>query len=1361
MFKYLKANSKKVKSIQFSILSPDIIKNMSVVHINNYENNPDINGSLSDKKLGATKKYKCETCKLNYDMCPGHFGHIILNEPVYNILFFDMIYNILRVICFNCSNLLINKEMREKILKINNLSNRINYILEYTKNIKFCSKCNFLQPKYRKLTTNFTIEFKEDTNYISNSQKRLLKASEVLLIFKNISLNDLNIIGFNPKFSRPEWFIITILPVPSLFVRPSITLENGTISQNELTHKLSDIIKINNIIKEEELFGRSEYNILDLIQLLQFHISTMMNNKIDKDNIAINGVKPFKSISERISGKEGRMRGNIMGKRVDFSARTVIGGDPTLSIDEVGVPRSMAMTLTVPEIVQDYNINYLQKLVDNGPNILEGANYVYQNNKKINLLNNTNIKLNIGDIVERHAKNGDIGIFNRQPSLHKTSMMGHKVKILPYSILRMNLAITTPYNADFDGDEMNFHLLQTQEARSECRNLMIPQRHIISAQSNSPSIGLVQDSLLASMKFTKDDILLDKQLVCNILMWIKSWNNKLPKPIITEPKELWSGKQIFSLLLPNNINYKNKTNSSEPKYKFIEIINGILKNGILDKNTVGQSSNSLIHIIYNDYGPLAVSNFINDLQLIVNYWLIHNGASIGLSDMIVNDYTNIQIKEIINKANESVISLVNNLKENKLQGLPGMTIEQVFESMALNKLNVQNDIVKIIINSLPEFNNLKQMMESGSKGKALNMFRIIGCVGQQNIKGQRVEIGFIDRTLPYYERGDMSIESRGFIKNSYINGLNPREFFFHAMSGREGITDTAVKTAESGYIYRRLGKALEHLITNYDGSVRNALNDIVQFLYGDDGLDAIHIEKQDIDLLSYNKNEFDNIYKWNNNKFHNEYNTLLQNKNLLKTIFINYNKNIYLPINIKRLILNAKNNFDNKLLIKPEYVIEQVNLLCDNIKFNTPNKILQNLSTTLLKINIRSSLASKRVIYEYKLSKNAFDYIIHNIQYKYDIAFSQPGEMVGILAAQSIGEPITQMTLNTFHSAGASGANVTLGVPRLEEILNVRKNIKTPYITAYLNNITTENDANILRNKIELTSFNEIIVSKNIYDDPNILNSIFIEDREFINAHFEYADNNIINFLSSKMIRFVFNKDIMIKKGIRMNHIYDKISNDQIYCIFNNDYSNQLVMQIRIINYDSNFIITDKYIHNIENTIINTILKGISNINRVFIQNLPIKLFDDNDNIIDKNEWTLQTDGTNLLDILGLQEINSNKTISNDIVEVYNILGIEAARQLIINELDNVITSYVNKRHIKLLADRMTYRGLLFGINRIGMNQIETGPLLKSAFEQPVEIFAKAAIFSENDNLCGPSENIIIGNYGPFGSGIVDLLVQK
>ncbi len=558
-----------------------------------------------------------------------------------------------------------------------------------------------------------------------------------------------------------------------------------------------------------------------------------------------------------------------MGKRVDFSARTVITGDPNLSLDEVGVPRSIARTLTFPEIVTPYNISMLQELVRNGPNEHPGARYIIrENGDRIDLRNSMrggDIHLNYGDRVERHIRNGDIVLFNRQPSLHKMSMMGHRVRVMPYSTFRLNLSVTSPYNADFDGDEMNMHVPQSLESKAELSEICLVPKQIVSPQSNRPVMGIVQDTLCGIRKFTKRDCFLSREIVMNICMWVPEWDGRIPEPAILKPVPLWTGKQLLSMIIPPGTNLTgfhsthpdNEDTDISPGDTKVIIQDGDLICGIVCKKTVGTSQNSLIHVIWKEHGPEITRNFFNGCQAVVNYWLLQYGFSIGIGDTIADASTMETITNTIAKAKQNVSEVILQAQANELKCQPGMTIRESFESRVNQELNRARDFAGASAQkSLRESNNVKQMVISGSKGSFINISQMTACVGQQNVEGKRIPFGFKYRTLPHFTKDDYSPESRGFVENSYLRGLTPQEFFFHAMGGREGLIDTAVKTAETGYIQRRLVKALEDVMVKYDGTVRNALGHILQFCYGEDGMDGVAMERQSLDHLRLSNDKF-------------------------------------------------------------------------------------------------------------------------------------------------------------------------------------------------------------------------------------------------------------------------------------------------------------------------------------------------------------------------------------------------------------------------------------------------------------------------------------------------------------------------
>lgn len=505
----------------------------------------------------------------------------------------------------------------------------------------------------------------------------------------------------------------------------------------------------------------------------------------------------LKSIRARLKGKEGRLRGNLMGKRVDFSARTVITGDPNLSIDEVGVPRSIARTLTYPELVTPYNIDKLQELVRNGPTEHPGAVYVIRDDgQRIDLRwNKREVPLQLGWKVERHINDGDVVIFNRQPSLHKMSMMGHRIRVMPYSTFRLNLSVTSPYNADFDGDEMNLHVPQSVETRAEITEICMVPRQIVSPQSNKPVMGIVQDTLCGVRKFTKRDCFLTKEMVMNLVMWVPGWEGFLPTPAILKPKPLWTGKQMISMIIPKGINcitfHSTHPDSEEsdisPGDTKVIVENGELICGIVCKKTVGTSGGGWIHVIMNQYGPEVAKTFFNGCQTVVNYWLLQHGFSIGIGDTVADRNTVLGITSIINNATSNVNDLIIQAQQDKLECKPGMTLRETFESNVNRALNTaRDDAGKMAQQSLREDNNVKQMVISGSKGSFINVSQMTACVGQQNVEGKRIPFGFKYRTLPHFTKDDHSPESRGFVENSYLRGLTPQEFFFHAMGGREG-----------------------------------------------------------------------------------------------------------------------------------------------------------------------------------------------------------------------------------------------------------------------------------------------------------------------------------------------------------------------------------------------------------------------------------------------------------------------------------------------------------------------------------------------------------------------------------------------
>jgi len=1469
--------TKDVTGLQFSIMSPEEIRKQSVVEVTKHETYdkdiPVVKG-LFDIRMGTTDPGKvCNTCGLDNLECPGHFGHIELAKPVFNYHFIDITLKILKCVCFRCGKLKINKETNlVQELKSKSNKRRWQDIHELSVKINRCGEenddgCGCIQPSRYKL---------DGINGVQSVWKDLdipvsetyLTAEYVKSLFEKISDEDCNLLGFSSIWCRPEWLICSVFPVPPPAMRPTVKQGDSQRMDDDLTHKLSEIVKYNNTLKNKiNSFARKEI-IDDWYNMVVYHIVTFIDNEQQGISQATHrSGRPIKAIRQRLKGKEGRLRSNLMGKRVDFSARSVITPDANIDLDQLGVPIKIALNLTFPEIVNTFNIEDLKSYIKNGPYKWPGAKSIVKkdgNRFTINDNNKNDLVLEIGDKVNRHIVDNDYVLFNRQPSLHKMSMMGHRVKVMKGDTFRLNVSVTPPYNADFDGDEMNMHVPQSVQAMSELINIVGVNHQIISPRENKPIITVVQDTLLGLYKLTQSEIIrynegtmltytesgniydtstapnykwvdsciYTKKQMINIISQLSTFDGTYPDPDNVYEKngkkiELWSGKSVLSYLLPEHINLEMENSSydnvsqdtSDPlkrlilentdKINKVKIVKGKIQQGTFDKGLFSKTSKGLIHTIYNDLGPERTNDFINDLQRITNNILLIEGFSVGISDMVADSQTSEKINTIIKERKSQIEEIMQEFHLNIFEGIQGQTNSDFFEGKVNGILNKTiNETGKIGLSNLDPKNRATYMINSGSKGKLTNIAQMIACLGQQNVDGKRIPYGFDGRTLPHYHKYDDSSEARGFVENSFISGQTPQEFFFHAMGGREGLIDTAVKTAQTGYVQRKLVKAMEDLTVNYDYSVRSSSGTIVQFIYGNDGMDGQRVESQSLYLTKLSPEQlmdkyyFDNQTSWT--KYYNKpiadkcknmnrealdkmfYELLDHREYLITTLYDgNIQNNINYPVHIERIVenLTTKTGKSNMLpldIYKGNERLSQSLIVTEEFKNNK-----------IIKILIDIHLCPKVLISKYKITRNEYKLICNTIKERFYKSMISPGEMVGVLAAQSIGEPATQMTLNTFHFAGVSAkSNVTRGIPRLTELLHVSKNIKSPNTTISIYpEYNTDNKLSYVKNKLESVKMKDVLLSSSIYYDPGNSDNetIIVEDRELLSIYKEFqALENNDNHKYPWIIRFVFDKEKMLECGIIMEDIYMKLldyDSERINFVYTDDNSKNLIGRISIncdtdpdeivngIQDQSDILSIIKKIH--EDIINNISIKGISNITDIIITEESVsKINDEKSEIHNKYSYSLTkeekkllvSDGINLIDIMNSPYVDYMNTYSNDIIEIYNVLGIEAGRRVLIDEMVSVIDhagEYINLRHIELLCDVMTSKGSLTSINRQGIKRGDVGPLAKCSFEDTTDQLIKAGIFSERDNLKGVSSNIMMGQRIKSGTGMCDIYLDE
>ncbi|MCC7569458.1 MAG: DNA-directed RNA polymerase subunit A' [Candidatus Methanofastidiosa archaeon] len=855
---------KKIKELSFGVLSPEHIRKMSVTTIVQADTYDDegypINGGLMDPKLGVIDPgLRCRTCGSKFGECQGHFGHIELSRPVIHVGYAKEVYDILKATCKECSRLLLPEDrlaqyhtrleeegvrgsIRQAIIieVLSEAAKKKGVIKDTT-----CPHCGTEQAK---------IKFDKPTAYKEGDKK--LTPSDIRERFEKIPNEDVVLMGWNPECARPEWSILTVLPVAPVTVRPSITLESGIRSEDDLTHKLVDIIRINQRLRENLDAGAPQLIVEDLWELLQYHVTTYFDNEVS-------GVPParhrsgrvLKTLTQRLKGKEGRFRNNLSGKRVDFSARTVISPDPNISINEVGVPLFVAKELTVPERATHRNLERLRGLVLNGSEAYPGANYIIRHDgmrKRVSDITKDILaeELDIGYVVERHLCDGDIVLFNRQPSLHRLSIMAHEVRVMPYKTFRLNLCVCPPYNADFDGDEMNMHVPQTEEAQAEARILMRVQEQIISPRFGEPVIGGSQDYLSGAYLLTKRSSFFTRDQVAQMIYVSDIPSASLPEPAKIEGDvPYWSGKQVFSLLLPSDLNIEYKAKVCQKcemcegvncKYDaFVRIEGGRLVSGIIDGATFKARSNcKLLDKLVKDYGTDTGRIFLDSVTRLILQATAIIGFTTGIDDEDIPKAGAVLIDKIIFEGKEKVDKLIETYRQGYLEPLPGRSVEETLESKIMQALAEARDKAGDISERYLGMNRGAVIMaKTGAKGNMLDITQMSASLGQMSVRGTRLHRGYINRSLSSFKEDDLSAEARGFVSASYKKGLNPKEFFFHAMGGREGLVDTAVRTAQSGYMQRRLMNALQDMSVRYDGTVRTNDDIIVQFAYGEDGID--------------------------------------------------------------------------------------------------------------------------------------------------------------------------------------------------------------------------------------------------------------------------------------------------------------------------------------------------------------------------------------------------------------------------------------------------------------------------------------------------------------------------------------------
>ncbi|XP_015874201.3 DNA-directed RNA polymerase III subunit 1 isoform X1 [Ziziphus jujuba] len=1349
---------RRLKSMQFTTLSGSEISKLAEVQVwkgQYYDSNrkPIENGLLDPRMGPPNKNSKCATCHGSYAECPGHYGYLKLALPVYNVGYISSIVDILKCICKNCSRILLEDERRQKLLKkmrspkmdalkktrlmkdiVKDLSNKA---------IK-CYRCGYVNGKVKKSTASQGVkifhdrsrlfdgleDYKSAISHIKDSKISLDMSNHVInpamvhFLFKRMLDEDCELLYLS---DRPEKLMMVNIAVPPIPIRPSVIADGDRSNENDITERLKRVVQVNASLQQELLEANCAARLSGWDDL-QVEVAQYINSDVRGGPFAMQVAKPMGGFVQRLKGKQGRFRGNLSGKRVEYTGRTVISPDPNLKITEVAIPIHMARILTYPERVSYHNIEKLRQCVSNGPDKYPGARMLRRadgSQWNLNVARKRRAdELKYGDIVDRHLEDGDIVLFNRQPSLHRMSIMCHRARVMPWRTLRFNESVCNPYNADFDGDEMNMHVPQTEEARTEAILLMGVQNNLCTPKNGEILVASTQDFLTSSFLITRKDTFYDRaafSLMCSY-MGDGMDHIDLPTPAVIKPVELWTGKQLFSILVRPDANVrvflnltvreKNYTkllvNGREiealcPNDGFVYFRNSELISGQLGKATLGNGNkDGLYFVLLRDYKTHAAAACMNRLAKLSARWIGNHGFSIGIDDVQPSKRLHDQKQELILEGYGKCDEKINLYNEGSLPPEPGCNAAQTLEAKISQILNGIRDATgKLCMQELHWRNSPLIMSQCGSKGSPINISQMIACVGQQSVGGRRAPDGFIDRSLPHFHRNQKTPGAKGFVANSFYSGLSATEFFFHTMGGREGLVDTAVKTADTGYMSRRLMKAMEDLCVHYDDAVRNASGCIVQFRYGDDNMDPANME---------GKNGA--------------------------------------PLNFERLFLKAKATCpagENEKL-SPEKVSEIVESRISqqdmtpewgcSLAFKTSLKCFLDeyvmaLKRTQERFGLIESLAAmenfetveKIVLHISGVTARQLEVFLDTCISRYHMKKIEPGTAIGAIGGHSIGEPGTQMTLKTFHFAGVASMNITQGVPRIKEIINAAKKISTPVITATLECDDNVNVARVVRGRIEKTRLCDVAKTLKTVMTNRSAAIVITLDMDMIQDAQLSIDANVVQESILKTPKIKLKQEhIKVLEVKKLEILPQEVDRSKIH--FNLNYLKSILPTV--------------------------IVKGIKTIERVIIKK-------EEDKKTQMSKCKLLVEGTGLLDVMGTEGVDGRNTTSNHIIEVYQTLGIEAARKCIINEIEETMKSHgmsIDNRHMMLLADVMTFRGEVLGINRFGIQNMDKSILMLASFEKTADHLFNASVNGRVDNIEGVSESIIMGMPVQIGTGL-------
>jgi DNA-directed RNA polymerase II subunit RPB1 len=1131
---------------------------------------------------------------------------------------------------------------------------------------------------------------------------------------------------------------------------------------------------------------------------------------------------PQRSLHNRLVGKGGRMRCNIFAKRADQTARGVIRPDKWLDVDQVGLPWAFMNTLTRPEEVHAGNLQRLTAAVAIGPNKRGGAARVLRANGtlvQLHLWNGPPLQLQPGDLVERHLVNGDVVLLNRQPTLHRLSKMAHRVVGVPGNAIVFPLGVMGPYNADCDGDEVNVHVVQSLDAEAEARMLIAVGANIMNPQTNAPCITLVQDARVGAMMLTRSTTRLTKGVMATCMAAIHyklRGKEYLPEPAggrhpaTGEP--LWTGRQLVTAMLPPGVFLERRvrgagpevTRHNDPEDRYVLIENGVHVSGALCKATLGAVAGGLVHRIFTTAGPRATLRFLSDFQRVVYTWLPTAGLTVGLTDCVPPISTTLAIKSASAATDAAVAELQRRAVTlggaGALGPVEAATVEAYILTMVSATLDYTSRCVLQAQTKMPN-SGLATMVTAGSKGSASNPAQVMGNLGQQVVDSERPPPDGVSlRTLPSFPAGALSGAARGFVTSSFLDGTSPTEYFQHMQAGREGLVATAVKTAITGYMFRTMAKAMETNTIQWDGSCRNAQGWILEYVAGGDALNPCAVCQVNMrPALMAGRAEVATRFAASSTAAF----TAVQAR--LRRWFLTAlyptgaaATRTLLPINLRDELVVLGHDVgtgrvQRKGLAAVAEGAEVARLSCA--------AAVQAMVATVTELLPVAPTADALVAHVYwELTPAALQAaglcldtdgplltatVGATLRARLRNALAHPGECVGLVAAQSVGEPSTQFTLNAFHQAGMLQRRMTVGVPRLQELITATPRIKTPTTTAALRrDVPPPDGAAAAAQSLQFLCLANAVRNSYVVLDPvggpaPGRPSVLVKDTVLL-QHVTAVFGPEPAGASPWVVRMVLQRGVLEQHRYTPEGVARALGRQlppdaSVVVTYSEPSMKQWVVRVRLLADCSERAARVLHGYMLDSVL----LGGIEHVRAVRLVDLPCMVEEAGGEtaggetaggetaggetaggaaLVQGTRQGVDMEGVALRALATRDWIDWTTVVTNDVVATAEVLGMVAARAVLFAELDKVVSAeggYVDARHIAQLVATMTHRGFVMALSRHGINRTDYSVLQRASFEEPVDNLQAAAAAGTVDPLRGLSESIYVGAKAPLGTGTV------